>query len=85
MPWNKEFECMPAEKLQELQLEKLKETIEWVAKKVPFCTVTGGELDDFCPLVAKSVPLIDVCRAGAGNISIAVESTHNGEIAVDGH
>ena len=26
MPWNKEFECMPAAKLKELQLEKLKET-----------------------------------------------------------
>lgn len=36
MPWNKEFECMPVEKLQKFQLEKLKETIEWVAKKVPF-------------------------------------------------
>ncbi len=36
MPWNKEFECMPVEKLQKFQLEKLKETVEWVAKKVPF-------------------------------------------------
>jgi len=36
MPWNKEFECMQAEKLKELQLEKLKETVEWVFQKVPF-------------------------------------------------
>ena len=36
MPWNKEFECMPVEKLQKFQLEKFKETVEWVAKKVPF-------------------------------------------------
>ena len=36
MPWDKEFECMPVEKLQKFQLEKLKETIEWVSKKVPF-------------------------------------------------
>jgi len=36
MPWNKEFECMPVEKLQKFQLEKLKETVEWVVKKVPF-------------------------------------------------
>ncbi|MCG6908846.1 MAG: phenylacetate--CoA ligase [Deltaproteobacteria bacterium] len=36
MPWNKEFECMPVEKLQKFQLEKFKETVEWVARKVPF-------------------------------------------------
>jgi phenylacetate-CoA ligase len=36
MPWNKEFECMPVEKLQKFQLEKLQETVSWVAKKVPF-------------------------------------------------
>ena len=36
MPWNEEFECMPVEKLQAFQLEKLKETVEWVANKVPF-------------------------------------------------
>jgi len=36
MPWNKEFECMPVEKLEKLKLEKLTETVEWVAKKVPF-------------------------------------------------
>jgi phenylacetate-CoA ligase len=36
MFWNKEFECMPVEKLQKFQLEKLKETVEWVSKKVPF-------------------------------------------------
>jgi phenylacetate-CoA ligase len=36
MPWNKEFECMPVEKLKKFQLEKLKETVELVSKKVPF-------------------------------------------------
>jgi phenylacetate-CoA ligase len=36
MPWNKEFECMPVAKLQKFQLEKLKETVAWVSKKVPF-------------------------------------------------
>ena len=36
MPWDKDFECMPVEKLQKFQLEKLKETVEWVSKKVPF-------------------------------------------------
>ena len=36
MPWDKDFECMPVEKLQQFQLEKLKETAEWVSKKVPF-------------------------------------------------
>ena len=36
MPWNKEFECMPVEALQKFQLEKLTETVAWVAKKIPF-------------------------------------------------
>lgn len=36
MAWNDEYECMPVEKLQQFQLEKLKETVSWVAKKVPF-------------------------------------------------
>ena len=36
MPWNDEFECMPVEKLQKLQLDKLKETVAWVAERVPF-------------------------------------------------
>ena len=27
MPWNKDFECLPVEKLQKFQLEKLKETV----------------------------------------------------------
>ena len=35
MPWNKEIECMPVEKLEKFQLEKLRETVEWVSKKVP--------------------------------------------------
>jgi len=35
MAWNDEFECMPVEKLQEFQLEKLKETVAWVNEKVP--------------------------------------------------
>jgi phenylacetate-CoA ligase len=36
MPWNEKFECMPEAKLQKFQLEKLKETVSWVADKVPF-------------------------------------------------
>jgi len=36
MPWNEQFECMPVEKLQKLQLEKLKETVSWAAEKIPF-------------------------------------------------
>ena len=35
MACNDEFECMPVEKLQEFQLEKLKETVAWVNEKVP--------------------------------------------------
>ena len=36
MVWNKEFECMPTEKIRQFQLEKLKETVSWVAERVPF-------------------------------------------------
>ncbi len=36
MPWNDEFECMPVEDLQKFQLEKLKQTVAWVADRVPF-------------------------------------------------
>jgi phenylacetate-CoA ligase len=36
MPWNDEFECMPVKDLQALQLKQLKETVRWVAEKVPF-------------------------------------------------
>jgi len=36
MPWDKDFECMPVEEMQKLQLEKLKETVAWVEEKVPF-------------------------------------------------
>ena len=36
MPWNDAFECMPVDKLQQFQLDKLKETVAWVAEKVPF-------------------------------------------------
>jgi phenylacetate-CoA ligase len=36
MTWNKKFECMPVEDLQKFQLEKLRETVAWVQKKVPF-------------------------------------------------
>ncbi len=35
MYWNKEFETMPAEKLLEFQLGKLKETVAWVYERVP--------------------------------------------------
>ena len=36
MPWNDKFECMPVEELKKFQLEKLKETVDWVSKRVPF-------------------------------------------------
>jgi phenylacetate-CoA ligase len=36
MPWNDTFECMPVEELQKFQLKKLKETVTWASKKVPF-------------------------------------------------
>ena len=36
MPWNNEFECMPLDELRKFQLEKLKETMEWVIARVPF-------------------------------------------------
>ena len=36
MPWNNEFECMPIDTLKKFQLEKLKETVEWVTSHVPF-------------------------------------------------
>lgn len=36
MPWNQTFECMPIEKLRSFQLDKLRETIKWVSKNVPF-------------------------------------------------
>jgi len=36
MPWEDQFECMPPNKLQKLQLQKLKETVEWVYEKIPF-------------------------------------------------
>jgi len=35
-PWNKEFECMPAEELGKFQLKKLQETVTWVYERVPF-------------------------------------------------
>ncbi len=36
MPWNEEYECMPVEELQQFQLDKLKQTVNWVAERVPF-------------------------------------------------
>lgn len=36
MYWNETYECMPREKLQELQLERLKKTVERVYYNVPF-------------------------------------------------
>ena len=36
MPWNDEIECMPVEKMEALQLKYLRETVSWVADKVPF-------------------------------------------------
>ena len=36
MVWNKDYECMPVEELQKFQLERLKETVNWISEKVPF-------------------------------------------------
>ena len=36
MPWNKDFECMSIEKMEAFKLGKLKETVAWVADKIPF-------------------------------------------------
>ena len=36
MPWNDTYECMPQEDLQKFKLEKLRETVAWVAARVPF-------------------------------------------------
>jgi len=36
MAWNDAYECMPVGKIQKFQLEKLRETVDWVSKKVPF-------------------------------------------------
>ena len=36
MVWNKDYECMPVEEIQKFQLEKLKETVNWISEKVPF-------------------------------------------------
>ena len=50
MVWNDKYECMPVEKLQKFQLEKLKETVDWISKKVPFykqkLKETGLKADD---------------------------------------
>ncbi len=57
--WNKKFESMPVEDLQKFQLEKLRETVAWVQKKVPFYRKkfkeTGVKPDDIKSLedVAK--------------------------------
>jgi len=45
MPWNDKFECMPVEALKKFQLEKLKETLVWVSKKVPFYKNKFKEMD----------------------------------------
>ena len=44
MPWNDKFECMPVEELQKFQLEKLKDTVAWVAEKIPFYSNSFKEL-----------------------------------------
>ena len=36
MVWNREYGCMPVEEIHNLQLEKLKETVNWISEKVPF-------------------------------------------------
>jgi len=44
MPWNDKFECMPVEKRNEFQLQKLKETVAWVCERVPFYKQKLGNL-----------------------------------------
>ncbi len=36
MPWNDQSECMPLDELQPFQLTQLKQTVDWVAERVPF-------------------------------------------------
>lgn len=36
MPWNDQFECMPVKEMQQFQLDKLKQTVNRVAQRVPF-------------------------------------------------
>ena len=36
MPWNDQYECMPHEDLSKFQVEKLKETVNWVYERIPF-------------------------------------------------
>ncbi|MGA6926151.1 MAG: phenylacetate--CoA ligase, partial [Desulfosarcina sp.] len=36
MPWNETYECMPVDQIKQFQVEKLQETLDWVAKRVPF-------------------------------------------------
>jgi phenylacetate-CoA ligase len=36
MIWNKEYECLPRKKLEELQLERLKKIVNWVFERIPF-------------------------------------------------
>ena len=35
MPWNPEIECMPREKMQEIQLSRLQETVRRAYERVP--------------------------------------------------
>ena len=44
MAWNETYECMPVEKLQAFQLDKLRETVSWVQEKVPFYQQKLAEL-----------------------------------------
>ncbi len=36
MPWNDQFECLPLDDLQKLQLSKLVETVHWLYERTPF-------------------------------------------------
>lgn len=36
MIWNKEYECLPRKKLEELQIERLKKIVKWVFERIPF-------------------------------------------------
>jgi phenylacetate-CoA ligase len=36
MFWNEKHECMPEAEIKKLQLEKLRETVQWVYERVPF-------------------------------------------------
>ncbi len=75
MAWNKEYECMPADKLRQFQLEKLKETVDWISKKVPFYKRKW-----FWPVVGAAVITTVIITAGGGG-----SSSNQGTVSIGGH